>query len=118
MRIPYYIQRVRPNNDVRYNNIINIAKHSAKKVNLDEDIIDFIVVDMYDFCSDIYGYGIQISSYEDFCNKYWELQDCQIQGWLHIYQVYYFENNVWMQWNIEDKFSKIYEKYVERFHQI
>ncbi len=58
IHIPYYICRAKPSEDIQTNNIINITNCSAEKNNLKDDIIDFIVEDMYEFCSSEYGHNI------------------------------------------------------------
>jgi hypothetical protein len=117
IHIPYYICRAKPSEDIQTNNIINITNCSAEKDNLKDDIIDFIVEDMYEFCSSEYGHNISISSYDDYCNKYWEFIGYQIHHWWYIYSVKYFEDNKWISWNVEENGDDIYIRYVERFQR-
>ncbi len=67
--IPYFIQQARPNDDCRDNNIITSC-YFCTKDELDCKIIDYITDVMNEFCSNDYCHGIQITSYNDFCNKY------------------------------------------------
>ena len=69
--IPYSIQYVYPSDDIRDNNIYT-TYDSIEKNKLDETIINIIIEFIYDFCSEKIGHNIQITSYKDFCNKFWK----------------------------------------------
>lgn len=69
---------------------------------------------MYEFCSEEYGHDIKITSYDDFCDKYWEITEIRIRGWYNVFRVYYFETK-WIEWNIEDYKDEIYVSYVAKF---
>ena len=108
--IPYYIQQASSSDDVRDANIY-ITRGSCVKSNLNEMIINHIVNEMYEFCSEEYGHNITITSYDDFCDKYWQIKEIHIRGWYDIFRIYYFEND-WIEWNISDYKEEIYNKYL------
>jgi len=105
-RIPYYIKRILPAYDIRNHNIITIANHSAEKNELTNDIIEFIIEDIYDCCSTEYSPNITHLNLEEYIGK-----------WSDIYRVYYFEDNYWLEWKLEENIQHIYSRYVERFLQ-
>ena len=109
--IPYYIQYAAPNDDGRYNNIFTTHDY-CKKEQLYNEIIIFIINYMYEFCSAECGYNIIINSYDNFCEKYWELNCIKMRYWENIFQIYYFENDKWIEWNIEDYKDEIYRLYL------
>lgn len=47
---------------------------------------------MYEFCDDKLDYNIEITSYNDFCYKYWKILEIVIQGWYDIFRIYYIDN--------------------------
>ena len=109
--IAYIIEQARPSDDLRnYNNIVSY--YSSKKDTLNEKIIDNIIDIMYDFCSDDYGYGIKIISYDDFCDKYWKIKEFQMND--YVFDVYYFESD-WIKWRLEDYKEQIYNSYINKF---
>jgi hypothetical protein len=112
--IPYFIQEANSSEDVRDNNIY-ITYNSSDRCNMNEMIIRYIINVMYEFCSEEYGHDIKITSYDDFCDKYWEMKEIRIRGWYNIFCVYYFEKN-WMEWNIEDYKQEIYNAYVKNYN--
>ena len=70
---------------------------------------------MYEFCSEKYGHGIEIKSYDDFCDKYWRIKEIKIKGRYNIFCVYYFEKE-WILWNIENYKEEIYKAYVINYN--
>jgi len=111
--IPYTISRVFPSSS--YNNTRNcsIGYYVCDNINdLIIDIIAEIVEFMYEFCSNEYGHSIEISSYFDFCNKWWNFQECIIND-DYIFEIYYFQNNTWIEMNITDYNDEIYKAYVK-----
>jgi hypothetical protein len=110
--IPYYIQYAAPNDDGRYNNIFTTHEY-CEKDKLHDEIIIFIINYMYEFCSEDCGHNIIINSYDDFCEKYWELHCIKMIYWENIFQIYYFENDKWIEWNIEDHKDEIYRLYLK-----
>jgi hypothetical protein len=107
--IPYVIECANPSDDMRYNNI-DSTYDSCEKDILDETIIKYIINYMYEYCSNDYGHNIEITSYDDFCEKYWKIKEYIIKDWYDIFNVMYFENT-WIRWNIYDYKDKIYVKY-------
>jgi hypothetical protein len=110
--IPYFIQRVYPSTDIRDDNV-GVIYDCSEKNKLNENIINTINNIIYEFCSEEYGHGIKITSYNDFCNQYWEIIGFRIKGWDNIFRVYYFETT-WIEWNIEDYLDQIYISYVKK----
>lgn len=111
--IPYFIQQANSSDDTRCNNIYTTYNCSEKDT-INEHIIHYIINIMYEFCSDKYGHNIKITSYDDFCNKYWKIKGNIIDGWYSIFRIYYFENN-WIEWNIEDHKEQIYISYINNY---
>ena len=109
--IPYVIQQSRPS-DLKNYNIITTCR-SSDKDKLNENIINFIVDVMYEFCSDEYGYGIKIISYDDFCHQYWKIKEIKMDNF-YIFRVTYFENN-WKPWFMEDYKEDVYKTYVNKY---
>lgn len=109
--IPYYIQYAFPNDDGRDNNIFTSHDYCEKE-KLNDEIIHFIVNYIYEFCGEECGHNIIINSYDEFCEKYWNLQGIQMRYWNNIFQIYYFENNKWNEWKIEEYKDMIYISYI------
>lgn len=108
--IPYFILKASPSDDIRKDNIVT-TMGSCEKDKLDEEIITSITTDMYEFCSEQYGYDIKITSYANFCNQFWEITGFQITYWQQIYRVFYFENDKWIEWDILEHAYDIYDYY-------
>jgi hypothetical protein len=111
--IPYIIKQARPNDDDRYNNIIINLKSIKSIDDLDKVIINFIVDEMYEFCSKEYGHNIQITSYSDFCEKYWNILECKPYYWDSVFEVDYFDNK-WIKWDIKNNEDKIFSTYMKK----
>jgi hypothetical protein len=111
--IPYYIQNVYPSDDMRDNNIQTKCDYIEKN-KLNETIINFIVEFIYDFCNEKTGNNIQITSYKDFCDKFWKKHEYMVREWYYIFRVDYFEN-VWTEWNVEEYQEQIYLAYVNKY---
>jgi len=111
--IPYSIQHAQPTHDVRDNNIVAIYDSSERR-NMNEQIIRYIINVMYEFCCEEYGHGIKITSYDDFCDKYWKINEIRIRGWNNIFNIHYFEKK-WIEWNVEDYKEDIYNEYVKNY---
>jgi hypothetical protein len=54
-----------------------------EKNKLNETIINFIIEFIYEFCSDKFGYDIEVTSYKDFCNKFWKIKEIRIREWYY-----------------------------------
>ena len=111
--IPYYIQHAYQSDDIRDNNI-STTHNYIEKNKLNETIINEIINFMYEFCSKDIGHNIQFSSYEDFCDSYWNESGCMIRGWYYIFSIYYFEGK-WIEWNIEEYQEHIYLSYINKY---
>lgn len=111
--ISYCIEQVFPSDDERNNNVIS-TYDSCKKDELTQKIINYIIEFMYEFCSEDYGHGIKIISYDDFCNKFWEINGFKINGWNQLFRIYYFEKK-WKEWKIDEFKEEIYIKYIDKF---
>jgi len=112
--IPYFIQEANSSEDNRDINIY-VTANSCDKKELDDKIIRYIINVMYEFCSEKYGHGIEIKSYDDFCDKYWRIKEIKIKGRYNIFCVYYFEKE-WILWNIENYKEEIYKAYVINYN--
>ena len=68
--IPYTISRILPSLAYNENKTVSICCYlvSANINKLISNAINYIIEYMYEFCSN--GYGIDITSYYDFCEKY------------------------------------------------
>jgi hypothetical protein len=110
--IPYVIEQSNPSDDIRYNNI-DTSYYSSEKDKLNENIIINIIDIMYEFCSEEYGHGIKISSYDDFCDKYWKIKEIYLEN-CYVFYIKYFEND-WKEWNVEYYKEEIYNSYVSKF---
>jgi hypothetical protein len=110
--IPYVIEQANPSDYLKDSNIIT-TYYSSEKDKLDKNIIISIIDIIYEFCSDEYGYGIKIISYNDFCYQYWKIKQIKMDNF-YIFNIKYFENN-WKNWNVEDYKEEIYISYVKKF---
>ena len=108
--IPYTVQQVYPSNDSRYDNVYT-RYDCIEKYKLNERVIDIITDFMCDFCSKESGHNIQITSFDDFCRKYWETAECIIRGWSYIFRIHYFEIE-WIEWNIGEYADQIFIAYM------
>ena len=88
---------------------------SSNKEDLEKNIIDIIVEFMYEFCSKEYGHNITITSYDDFCEKWWEYQECFMYLHKDIFEIKYFENEMWKDFQLDIDFkNKIYHTFLEK----
>lgn len=115
--IPYFIQQASPDEDTRFANIYT-QFDSCEMQKLHETFIRYITNIMYEFCSENYGHGVKIRSYDDFCYQYWKIHENEMKGWYSIFRVYYFFENDWIEWNIENYKDTIYSSYLSRFQHI
>jgi hypothetical protein len=113
--IPYCIQYASAVEDPRDNNIF-ITNDCCKREKLNTTIISIIIQFMYEFCSEDYGHGITISSYDDFCQKYWQFQGFQVRGWYWIFHIVYFDDNSWIEWKMEDYTKAIFNAYQDKYY--
>ena len=114
--IPYIIKQARPIDDTSYDNVIIELSSSRCTEDLHNDIINYIATVMYEFCSEEYGHDIKITSYLDFCEKYWKTEGIKLKYWDSVFEVCYFDNN-WIQWDItvyQDEILLVYNKKVNK----
>uniref|UniRef100_A0A6C0EPG4 Uncharacterized protein n=1 Tax=viral metagenome TaxID=1070528 RepID=A0A6C0EPG4_9ZZZZ len=110
--IPYVIEHSNTSDDIKECNI-DTSYYSSEKDKLNENIINNIIEIMYEFCSEEYGYGIKISSYDDFCYQYWKIREIKMANF-YLFYIKYFENG-WKIWNVEDYKEDIYISYISKF---
>jgi hypothetical protein len=110
--IPYVIEHSNSSDDIEDYNI-DTTYYSCEKEKLNENIINNIIEIMYEFCSEEYGHGIKISSYDNFCYQYWKIKEITLENF-YVFRVNYFEND-WKHWNVEDYKKEIYISYVNKF---
>jgi hypothetical protein len=49
---------------------------------------------------------VSTTSFAEFCKEYWKIKKNTatiIRGWPNVFQIYYFEKNEWVEWNIIEK---------------
>lgn len=112
MLIPYIVYQASPTDDDRNSNM-DLSVGSCEQNSLHNDIIQNIVNIIYDFCSKEYGYNITITSYDDFCEKYWEIREIRIRGWYDVFEVRYFSNK-WILWDINKYKETIFNEYMKK----
>jgi hypothetical protein len=110
--IPYVIEHSYPSDDINEHNI-DTSYHSSEKDKLNETIIYSLIEIMYQFCSEEYGNGIKITSYDNFCYQYWKKMEIKMDNF-YVFYIKYFEND-WKEWNVEDYKEEIYISYVSKF---
>ena len=110
--IPYVIEHSNSSDDIKERNI-DTMYYSSEKDKLNDNIIINIIEIMYEFCSEEYGYGIKISSYDDFCYQYWNIKEIKMENF-YVFYIKYFENS-WKEWNVEDYKKDIYISYISKF---
>ena len=110
--IPYVIVQSNPSDDIDERNI-DTYYFSSEKDKLNENIINNLIEIMYEFCSEEYGNGIKIKSYDDFCNQYWKIMEIKMENF-YVFYIKYFEND-WKDWNVKDYKEEIYNSYVSKF---
>jgi hypothetical protein len=108
--IPYVIEHSYPTDDIDERNIDTIY-HSSENDTLNETIISSLIEIMYRFCSEECGYGMKISSYDDFCYQYWEKMEIKMDNF-HVFYIQYFDNG-WKEWKLCKE--EIYASYLSKF---
>ena len=81
--IPFVIEHSNPSDDIKERNI-DTHYYSSEKDKLNENIINRLIEIMYEFCSDIYGIGMKIISYDDFCYQYWKKMEIKMENFYGI----------------------------------
>ena len=111
--IPYTLAEANPQQ--AYSNYANIhtSYHVCKnRGDLHNSLVCYIVEFMFEFCSNKYGHGITITSYDNFCEKWWSMQDRKIID-VPIFEIYYFENDEWKEWKTNEYEKEIFEEYMK-----
>ncbi len=109
---PYVIEHSNPSDDIKERNI-DTYYYSSEKDKLNENIINSVIEIMYEFCSDDYGHGMKIISYDDFCYQYWKTMEIKMENF-YVFYIKYFEND-WKDWYVEDYKEEIYISYGSKF---
>ena len=91
---------------------ISTTYDSCEKDKLNENIINSLTDIMYEFCSEEYGHGIKITSYDDFCYQYWNKMEFKMENF-YIFYIKYFEHG-WKDWNVEHYREEIYNSYLSK----
>lgn len=112
--IPYVILKPHPTCSYDYGNLF-MECDCIEDDGMDSHFIDYISNDMYEFCCKKYGHGIEVSSYDDFCNCYWKRQEYVMH--CPVFEIRYFKNNVWFIWDLDNKKDDIYESYVKKLKE-
>ena len=108
--IPLVIQYAFPRDRITKQNVITKYFSCSNNESINETIIQFIAIFMYDFCYD-YGNGSIINSYDDFHNKFWSVNWYEINDWINIFKIFYFENDEWKEWKIQEHKTDVFEYY-------
>ena len=112
--IPYSIERESPNGAYTDTSNIIIDYGCVEQTRLDSEFIIYIIQFMYEFCSEEYGHGIKITSYDDFCDKFHE-ESGSVRD-IPLFKINYFEDNSWKEWNIDEHSDDIYSKYMKFYY--
>ena len=119
--IPFIVKRADPQEycdcEISFENINVKLCHAESIEKLDEAVSRIVAQLMCGFYVGEYIGDDKITSYADFCEKYWETFRPAIYDWHNPYRVYYF-NNGWSEWNTliyGDKIFKAFEECVARY---
>jgi len=111
--IPFVIQQTCPKDYITQPNIV-VEYYSSFEDKLHETIINIIINIIFEFCSTEWGHDIKISSYDDFCYHYWNINGI-FSDHFYLFQIYYFQNNNWNYWNIDNYKTDIYTSYINKY---
>ena len=111
--IPLVIQHVFPRDYITKCNVITSYDSCSEKELLNEKIFKFITNFMYEFCMDYYRDEFILSSYDDFHNKFWSVHWYEVKDWLDIFEIFYFENDEWIEWKVTDHKEEIFQYYTD-----
>ena len=111
--IPFVIQHIFPRDYITKCNVITNYDCCNEKELLNEKIFKFITNFMNEFCMDYYGDEFILSSYDDFHNKFWSVNWDEVKDWLDIFQIFYFEGDKWIEWNVNDHQDEIFQYYTD-----
>jgi len=111
--IPFVIQQIFPRDYITKCNVITTYDSCNEKELLNKKIFKFIAKFMYEFCMAHYGDDFIIYSYDDFHNKFWSVYWHEIKDWLDIFEIFYFENDKWIEWKVTDHQDEIFQCYID-----
>jgi hypothetical protein len=112
--IPFVIQYIFPRDHITKCNVVTRYGSCNEKELLNENFFKFIANFMYEFCTDYYGDGFIITSYDDFHNKFWSVNWDEVKDWLDIFKIFYFESDKWIEWNVKEHQDAIFQYYVDQ----
>lgn len=115
--IPYTISYLLPSSTYTESENISVSYLVGENRNeIIQNVIKDVVEYMYEFCSKEYGYGLDVASYYDFCEKWWKEQECKMENF-YIFEVHYFDNddNCWNKLEIKDYEDEIYDAYIKKY---
>ena len=110
--IPFVVESAISNG--AYTDRANISTEygCTEKCKLHTLFIDIIINDMYEFCSDEYGHGINIKSYDEYCYHYSKI-NCSFR-YAPLYMMHYFMDGVWKIWDPIIYDDEIYMAYITK----
>ena len=113
--VPFVIEHAVSNGSYTDQPNIFTEYSCISKDQLHQTFIDEIVEFMYEFCSAEYGHGIEITSYDDFCEKYYD-ENCRVDD-VPLYIMRYFVDGEWHIWEPNTHSIDIYRNYITRSEQ-
>ena len=108
--VAYVIERAINNGAYTDQANILLEYDSCDQDKLHKTFIKTIVLFMDEFCDNECGHGISITSYEDFCRKYYQVNGQVADAPLFL--IRYFINGIWKTWEPELYDSEIYATYM------
>jgi hypothetical protein len=109
--IPWFIQQACPTYDLKSQNI-KTNSSSSESNELNDQIINYIIDTMNQICT---SNNLTISSYDDFCDKYWNTIGFYINNWNNVFKVNYYDNN-WIEWDLSLYKNDIYTAYTNKYN--
>ena len=110
MNYPYVIQHASPDGDNRCNNV-KITYGVCNSDTIDHTFTSIVADIMYEFASEIYGHNLTITSFDDFCDQYWNLQEIEMIDWHNPFDIKYYDGTKWCVWNVTHHTDNIYKSY-------
>ena len=111
--LPYTLLQANPQGSYsNYPNVHTSVHVCENRGILHSSLVCYIAEFMYEFCSKKYGHDIDITSYDDFCEKWWDKQDQELIN-VPIFEIHYFEKDEWKEWKTYDNEKEIYEGYMK-----
>ena len=111
--IPFTLSRLSPSvTYADHENVVTLWDTSTSKTDMILHVIKEISVFMYEKASKKFGHGLTLSSYDDYCEQWWGLQECTM-GNFQIFEVHFFEGGQWNELCIEEYAADIYTEYIK-----